>query len=438
MPFFQDLMSKWKKPAPPPGEEAPPPTGTEEESPVLDEIPERESAFLPRRTFWALLGDSSSEAGEALSALKVFSGWGWAAAELRADNLPDLMKDLSPVETLTVFREALEDVLQELGDICPAWMETRPGEAALLLALESEEGMENVKALLQRALDRMKGRSPCVLSAGIGSPVKGTEPLAEDQAKRTAESWRLAQAACSYHLTEGPWRAFTFQETSLQHSIVPEYPLDLENLILGAAAGGRLEKAEEGISSFFRRISRCGSDFIRSSVQRLAIRLSECLRSLAPEWGASQGYSFLCQALLECGSLEQQEKILREALQLLPPAQGTGDLEKSRGAAERACRYIEANFASPSLSVETIAAYVSLSSGYFRLLFKEATGKTPAEYLTDFRMEKAKELLAATELSTKEVASAVGYDNHRYFYSVFKSHTGRTASQFRQSLQHIS
>ena len=39
--------------------------------------------------------------------------------------------------------------------------------------------------------------------------------------------------------------------------------------------------------------------------------------------------------------------------------------------------------------------------------------------------------MADTDISTKEIATAVGYYNHRYFYSVFKAKTGRTATTYR-------
>ena len=47
--------------------------------------------------------------------------------------------------------------------------------------------------------------------------------------------------------------------------------------------------------------------------------------------------------------------------------------------------------------------------------------------------QRAMELLVTTSTSTKDIAAAVGYYNHRYFYSVFKAKTGMTATEYRKA-----
>ena len=56
------------------------------------------------------------------------------------------------------------------------------------------------------------------------------------------------------------------------------------------------------------------------------------------------------------------------------------------------------------------------------------------EYLSDYRIDRAKELLASSDMLTYEVAEAVGYPDARYFASLFKKRTGMTPSDYRKSL----
>jgi len=83
------------------------------------------------------------------------------------------------------------------------------------------------------------------------------------------------------------------------------------------------------------------------------------------------------------------------------------------------------------LSIEEIAKTVYLSPAYLCLLFKEETGQTINEYLTQMRMEKAKSLLCTGERKVLEVALEVGYQDQKYFCKLFKKYTGVNPSEYR-------
>ena len=54
------------------------------------------------------------------------------------------------------------------------------------------------------------------------------------------------------------------------------------------------------------------------------------------------------------------------------------------------------------------------------------------EYLTEIRMNRARELLAGTELSMKEICGEVGYSDPNYFSRIFKKHTGLTPTEYKE------
>ena len=66
------------------------------------------------------------------------------------------------------------------------------------------------------------------------------------------------------------------------------------------------------------------------------------------------------------------------------------------------------------------------------ILFKDVTGQNLKNFITDFRMKKAKELLSDTVLPLGEIAVAVGYRNGNYFSSKFKEQFGITPSEFKE------
>lgn len=97
-----------------------------------------------------------------------------------------------------------------------------------------------------------------------------------------------------------------------------------------------------------------------------------------------------------------------------------------------AITYIRANLADPMLSIQSIAAHLSLTENYLSALYKKETRKTINQSITDARIERAKRLLEQ-DLKLYEVSRLAGYQDPNYFSVVFKKQTGVSPSTYRQS-----
>jgi len=85
-----------------------------------------------------------------------------------------------------------------------------------------------------------------------------------------------------------------------------------------------------------------------------------------------------------------------------------------------------------SLSLEELAAVACLSKYHFLRLFKATYGTTPMEYVSRRRIERAQDLLRATNLTVTEVCFAVGFASLGSFSSRFRSVVGETPSDFQR------
>lgn len=74
---------------------------------------------------------------------------------------------------------------------------------------------------------------------------------------------------------------------------------------------------------------------------------------------------------------------------------------------------------------------VYFSPPHFLRLFKEQTGRTPLEYFTRLRMEKAALSLLETDQAVQDIAFACGYDNSKYFSRLFRQYEGLSPKQYR-------
>lgn len=86
-------------------------------------------------------------------------------------------------------------------------------------------------------------------------------------------------------------------------------------------------------------------------------------------------------------------------------------------------------------SLERIAGQVGLAPNYFHRRFRALFGTTPFNFMLAGRLNQARRLLSGTELSIKEVAAAVGYDDPPYFTRVFTRQMQVAPSAYRAMLR---
>ena len=98
---------------------------------------------------------------------------------------------------------------------------------------------------------------------------------------------------------------------------------------------------------------------------------------------------------------------------------------------QKAADYIKLNY-SEKISIKEIADQLYLSPNYLSELFKKHTGKTISEYLTEYRLEKACQLLDHAEYRVGDVSGMVGIHDGRYFSNMFKKKYGMTPTEYRK------
>lgn len=100
--------------------------------------------------------------------------------------------------------------------------------------------------------------------------------------------------------------------------------------------------------------------------------------------------------------------------------------------ARRAREYVERDYMESDCTLSHIAKSMHVSPGYLSTVFKEYVGESFVSYITDFRIKRAKQLLANTELMVYEISEMVGYENHTYFSTLFKKLTGLSPKAWRE------
>lgn len=98
------------------------------------------------------------------------------------------------------------------------------------------------------------------------------------------------------------------------------------------------------------------------------------------------------------------------------------------------CEYIADHYANQDLSVKSISDFAAMSTSYACTFFKNETGMTLNQYITDYRMKKAKQLLADPRNKVNEISATVGYSDGNYFAKSFRKYTGLSPSEYREQI----
>lgn len=129
----------------------------------------------------------------------------------------------------------------------------------------------------------------------------------------------------------------------------------------------------------------------------------------------------------EISAVQYVVRIIEKALELREKASGN----RYRDVVDEAVRYIEENYWDDELSLNLLASHVNFSPNHLSMVFSRQTGETFIKYLTDYRMNKAKELLRCTGKRSSEISAEVGYKDSHYFSYLFKKTQGMTPTQYR-------
>lgn len=84
-----------------------------------------------------------------------------------------------------------------------------------------------------------------------------------------------------------------------------------------------------------------------------------------------------------------------------------------------------------NVTLEDLAGNAGMAPSYFSQVFSRSTGQTFVGFRTEIRMNRAKELLCRPDISVKEIAFKVGYNDENHFTRTFKKYSGSTPTEFR-------
>ncbi|QJX61114.1 response regulator [Niallia circulans] len=269
--------------------------------------------------------------------------------------------------------------------------------------------------------DVQKQLEQCLLYAGVGTIVSNIHQFS-DSYKEAIYALELVHSH--------PSAAYMTYNDRVKQKQKQLIPFDVEKELLDAVKKGESQKGLQMFETYFQSIQQA-SDFqlrmIHKAMESFFIILTRSLKELGFEEEIETSLGQFDHSM-------QIKEAAKSQLLIIMKRLGEWRSKGIRSLLLEAKEYID-KYYDRAISLEEVADQIGISSYYLSKLFKERFQVTFIDYITNTRLEKAKELLLVPNVSLKEIALTIGYKDPNYFSRVFKKEVGMSPSEYRTKYQ---
>ena len=220
-------------------------------------------------------------------------------------------------------------------------------------------------------------------------------------------------------------------------------PLDPQLLrqLMEAVKEAKIEAIEQVFRQIMAGLRRCNYNRIMLNLSQLTWTLFTLLSEMEKNTTAAFGtdFSTFDLRLKSLETLDEIEQTFQSFFRQMVQEVAKNRNGKNRSIVDHAVKFIDRHYMDPALSTNGIADMYHLTPAYLNKLFRTHLSRSVSEYLTEVRLDKAKQLLGGTDLTIDQIIERIGWTNKKYFFTVFKKRYGATPMEYRlkQNLDHL-
>lgn len=249
-------------------------------------------------------------------------------------------------------------------------------------------------------------------------------------------SYIEALRALEYKVVKGSYSVIQIDEVYELPESNFDYPIEKEQQIINLAKSGDYPALKVLLEDIFAcNLKKTGIppelvNNLFSALAGTAVRtIYEIHSTLEDIFGS--GFN-IYKRLSEHHSKEDKQKFIKEVFESITNYISARRKNQNQKVYDRIVAYIHDNYSS-DISLNSVGEAIGLSIQYISWIFKETSGINFIDYLNNYRVQKAKELLTAPGLSVNEIGQRVGFNNTNNFIRVFKKYEGVTPGQYKET-----
>lgn len=262
---------------------------------------------------------------------------------------------------------------------------------------------------------------------GLGSAEKNISQL--------KSSLKTAESAVEHRLIEGTQKLIedipVQDSASYGDNLLADLTKSMEAALEVSDSNGVIAAVEELRGKILNKPNMKGQEVLRLVMETCSIylmTLRNCKFNIENAEQICESFSLhadLCSSSAQL--FTYLLKFIKESLDTVIEDRKQADIKPIRTAKQ----YIQENYMNP-ISLKEVSGVVGFNDSYFSSLFKKESGQNFLEYLSEVRMNKAKELLKETDLSIAVICQKVGYSDLKHFTKSFKKYSGLKPNEFRK------
>jgi len=198
-----------------------------------------------------------------------------------------------------------------------------------------------------------------------------------------------------------------------------------------AMHSGNIDSCQELLAPYFAQLERCSYAQAISSLLELTSQLLTIFTGLSSMYPAVSDCHTLFEKIMHVPTLEMAARLITEALQQCCSAITCNINTLQKQQFDRILCDLHASYTDENLSAKSLAAKYHITAATLNRMFNQQTGKSVIAYVKDLRLQKACELLESTDLPIETVAQKIGFENTKYFFTIFKSTFGTSPNRYR-------
>ena len=300
------------------------------------------------------------------------------------------------------------------------------GDIVLIAQMKNPEEITEYTDFMDELCRLAKHVCEAKVTAGIGTVCSRIPDI--------RRSWQGARSAVSYRVIYGNTRAINIAEIDpMDKSDDGWEEQDIQKIIKKIRMGNREELKEE-IHGMIHSFLEDGTSLQKYQVFIMGL-LTEIVRFCGNNQidmaEAGEDRTEIFDKAMRMESPEELEKWLFDLCCKLQEMVQKERQASTRSFVSKALEYVQEHYADRNVTIESVCRELGVSAAYFSTIFKKETGKTFISFLTDYRMERAVELLMTTNDKTYIIAEKVGYADPNYFSYAFKKQYSMSPSKYR-------
>ena len=291
---------------------------------------------------------------------------------------------------------------------------------------------DGVRVILVHASDRTQpplGALATLMRTRLDGPTAVASSDPAHSVDDLHEAYARALVALDYATLLG--REVRYADIESRHGTSGEYPKEEESAVLTAVRSADSEAARSAISAFSDRIRDYSSHDIRMFITQLALSCAKQVEASLKTMDSLVSIRGFVDVAGERRSLAQMTEGLSHAVSTTVESVRRDITNRDHQLRAAMESFVLQNLGRPELCVDLVADAVGLSTNHARYVFEKVNAKSLSRHIHDLRLEKACELLRATDLSGKQIAARLGFANVSYFYTAFRKHTGLSTREYK-------